>query len=285
MTVNLWQNMRNASRNLASIMALSAALGVGASVSPAQALGRDGKDDTAYTIKRIYKALESNRYRVGLKMNMESPVGAVDMVETMVMKELTKAAKDDGSSTTVFDFESASVTVNGMDIDLTPMLPKIITTRDKDGKSAVKVEGGDEALTAQMGEQVKQYTNFGTVFMPAKPVKVGDSWDVNATGFGSKDQTVKGKVTLVSVDTVKGVKVAKLKSIMDITGANELNMHSDTTTLVDLATGKALDMTMKTDGNTGSGKLSMQMNMKMIDPDDKSDAKQPIKASADVKKP
>ena len=285
MTVNLWQNMRGSARNLASVLALGAALGVGASVSPAQALGRDGKDDTAYTIKRIYKALESDRYRVGLKMNMESPVGAVDMVETMVMKELTKAVKEDGGSTTVFDFESASITVNGMDIDLTPMLPKIVTTRDKDGKSAVKIEGGDEALTAQMGEQVKQYTNFGSAFIPAKPVKVGDSWDVNASEFGSKDQTVKGKVTFVSVDTVKGVKVAKLKSVMDITGANDLKMHSDTTTLVDLATGKALDMTSKTDGNTGGGKLSMEMSMRLLGPDDKSDGKQPIKKAPDVKKP
>lgn len=276
----LWQTVRGASRSLSSVLAFTVAFSGGVSlpgVATAQAAARDSKDDALYTIKRVYKALDADRYRVGLKMNIESPNGAIDMLETMVMKESTKAAKDDGTATSIFDFESASVTVNGMDIDITSMLPKITTTRDKNGKSDVKVEGGSEQLTAQMGDQVKQYTNFGAGFIPAKPVKVGDSWDVNAADFGGKDQNVKGKVTLVSVDTVKGVKVAKLKSVMDITSGTDTKMHSESTSLIDLATGKALSMTSKTDGDAGGGKISMEMTMKMLGPDDKAGAKETIK--------
>ena len=57
-------------------------------------------------------------------------------------------------------------------------------------------------------------------FLPAKPVKVGDTWDLDLGANATKDQNVKGKVTLVSIDTVKGVKVAKFKTVSDVTASD-----------------------------------------------------------------
>lgn len=284
MNSTLLQTVRNATRNLSSILALTVSVGVGASLigaAPAQALHRDAKDDTVYTIKRVYKAGQADRYKITMKMNMDIPGTPLDLVETMFMKETTREAKADGSSIVAFDFESVQVTANGMDMDMTAMMPRIITTLDKNGKSEVKIEGGSEEVTSHMGDQVKQMTNSAAALVPKKPVKVGDTWDLNADDFGAPGQNVKGKATFVSVETVKGVKVGKIKSVIEITGAMDLKMHAESTTLIDLATGKALSLTTKTEGDIASGKMSMEMSMKVLGADDKETGK-PV---GSVKKP
>lgn len=290
MTFTWTQTVRSTARYLSVGLALTAALGVGANfvgVAPAHAERRDAQDTTAYTIKRVYKAGETDRYRLVTKMNIDSPQtgGPIDVISTMLMKELTKEAKDDGTSTSVSEFESASVTFNGNDLDITTMMPKVITTRDKNGKSDVKMEGGNEQVTAQMGDQVKQFTiSSASAFLPSKPVKVGETWDMDPTG-GVKDAKVKGKVTLVSVDTVKGVKVAKFKTVSDVTGGADTKMHTEATTLIDVATGKPLNVTTKTEGAANGSKLNIEMTLKMLDPNDKRDAKEAVKADGSAKKP
>ena len=287
MTFTHSQPARKASRGLPAILALTVALGAGISVvgvTAAHTVRRDAKDDTAYTFKRVYKSGEVDRYRLTTKMNIDSPQtgGPTDIVTTMLMKELTKEAKEDGASTSVAEFETAQITLNGMDIDITTMMPKVITTRDKSGKSEIKMEGGNEQVTSQMGDQMKQFTNFGSGYMPSKPVKVGDSWDVDASSLATKGQTITGKVTFVSVETVKGVKVAKMKTVMDMSDGKDSKMHSTSTSLVDVATGKPINMVSKVEGDTGGGKLSIEVTMKMLSKDDVGEA---VKAPVDAKKP
>ena len=80
MTYTLLQTLRNVSRGAASVLALTAALGIGASLVgglPVQAERRDTKDDTTYTIKRVYKTGETDRYRLTTKINMDIPQRAV----------------------------------------------------------------------------------------------------------------------------------------------------------------------------------------------------------------
>lgn len=291
MTVTLMPTVRRASRHLWSVLALTAALSVGASVVgivPAQARRQDAKDDTAYTIKRIYKAGETDRYRLTTNVKMDSPQtgGPLDIVSTMLMKDSTKEAKEDGTSTSISEFESASVLINGMDLDITTMMPKLITTRDKNGKSDLKMEGGNEQVTSQIGDQMKQFTlSSASAFLPSKPVKVGDTWDMDSAALGAKDPKVKGKVTFVSVDTVKGMKVAKFKTVSDVATGAGTKMHTEATSLVDVATGKAVSVTTKMDGDTGSGKLNIELTLKMLGPDDKGDVKEAGKADSSVKKP
>jgi hypothetical protein len=291
MTVTLSQTVRNAPRRLSFVLALTVALGVGASLAsvvPAEARRHDIKDDTAYTIKRVYKAGETDRYRLTTNVKMDSPQtgGPLDIVTTMLMKDSTKEAKADGSSTSVSEFESASVLFNGMDLDITTMMPKVITTRDKNGKADTKMEGGNEQVTSQIGDQMKQFTlSSASAFLPSKPVKVGDTWDMDSSGLATKDQKVKGKVTFVSVDTVKGVKIAKFKTVTDVTTGPATKMHSESTTLVDVLTGKPVNVMSKTDGDTGNGKLNIEMTLKMLGPDDKADGKEAVKADSSIKKP
>lgn len=275
MTTTRWQSVRNALRPVSFVLALASALCAGASliaVAPAQGGRREAQEDAVYTIKRVYKAGDADRYKITVKMNMDVPMSPIDMVETMIMKETTREAKEDGSSIVVFDFESLLVTANGRDIDMTSMMPKITTTTDKAGKTDVKVEGGNEQVTAQMGDQVKQFTNGAKAFIPKKPVKVGDSWDVEAANFGAAGQNVKGKSTLVSVEVVKGEKVGKIKSVMEITGEMNTKLHSETTSLINLVTGKALSSTSKTEGQAAGNKFTMEMSMRMLAPGEKGNA-------------
>jgi hypothetical protein len=286
MTFTLLRTARSLSRTLCSALALTVALTAGASlvgVTPVQAARRDDKDEATYIIKRIYKAKDTDKYRIYVKMNMDIPGSPVDMVETMLMTETTREATDDGAFDVASVFESASVTVNGMKTDITGMMPKFIMTRDKNGKTDIKLEGGNEAFTGQAGDQVKQITDASSKFLPKKPVKVGDSWDLDAADFGAAGQTVKGKSTLVSVETVKGKKVGKIKSTMDITGQMGLQMHSDTTVLMDMATGKALSVISKSEGDVGGGKMTMEMALRLLGPEDKVDAKEAVKTDAVTK--
>lgn len=288
MTFTLLHTVRNSARNLSSTLAVTAALGIGVGLVsgiPAQALRRDGKDDTAYNIKRVYKAGDTDRYRLNVKVNMDVAGTPIDMVEKFVMRETTREANDDGSYKVDVDFLSASLTANGMDLDLASMLPKVSTSVDKDGKADVKTEGGDEQFIAQMGDQIKQFTNAAKGFLPKKPVKVGDSWEVAASDFGAPGQSVKGKSTLVSIETIKGMKVGKIRSNMDVTGIMNSVVHTVTTSFIELATGKGISVESKTEGELLGGKMTMELTMKSLSPDEKDDAKETIKADAADKKP
>ncbi|MCW3096103.1 MAG: hypothetical protein JWL77_1721 [Chthonomonadaceae bacterium] len=291
MTFTPMQTVRNTVRSLSSVLALTVALGVTGSLTgttPVRAERRDTKDDTTYTLKRIYKTGEMDRYRLTTKINMDSPGGGgpIDVTTLMLMKDSTKEAKEDGSLTSISEFESASVTFNGMDLDITTMMPKVITTRDKNGKSNVKMEGGNEQVTSQIGDQLKQFTTAAaSAFLPPKPVKVGDTWDMMSDPSVPKDQKINGKVTLVSVDTVKGKKVAKLKTVSDVTSGADTKIHTEATTLIDVETGKPLNATTKTSGNTNGSPVNIEMTLKMLGPDDKDGATEAVKTDSTVKKP
>ncbi len=291
MTTTPLQTVRYAAGKLSLLLALTAAFGVGASLvgsMPAHAERRDAKDDTTYTIKRIYKTGDTDRYRLTSKINMDSPAGGgpIDVTTLMLMKDTTKEAKEDGTLTSISEFESAAVTFNGMDLDITTMMPKVITTRDKNGKSDFKMEGGNEQVTSQIGDQLKQFSMASAAaLLPPKPVKVGDSWNMAPDSSGPKDQKITGKVTLVSVDTVKGVKVAKLKTVSDVTTGTDTKIHTEATTLVDIATGKPLSATTKTAGSSNGSPINIEMTLKMVGPDDKDGAKEAVKTDSAAKKP
>ncbi len=291
MTISLVQTVRNTVWKRSSVLALAAVLGVGSCLigaAPVRAERRDTKDDTAYTIKRIYKTGETDRYRLTTKINMNNPAagGDIDVTTLMVMKDSTKEAKEDGSLTSISEFESASVNLGGMELDITTMMPKVITTRDKSGKSDIKMEGGNDQVTSQIGDQIKQFSmTSAAALLPSKPVKVGDTWDMAQDASGSKDQKVVGKITLVSVDTVKGIKVAKFKTVTDVTAGADTKMHTEATTLVDVATGKPLSATTKTSGSAAGSPISIEMTLKMLGPDEKTDTVEAVKAAPPVKKP
>ena len=274
MTFTLVQTVRKVSRPLSSFLALTVALSGGAvlvGVSPAQAGRRDEKDKPAYTIKRVYKAGDVDRYRIGVKIIMESAENPLHMVETMVMKETIKEASEDGAAVVASEFEHATMNLNGMEMEISAMMPKIIMLRDKDGKTEVKTEGGNADAMGDMKDQIKEMTNFSAVYLPPKQTKVGDSWEVNATGLGPPDAHAKGKGTLVSVETVKGMKVGKIKVITERVDEMNNQVHGDTLILIDMATGKTLDLISKLAGDSPEGKISMEMTQRMIDPNAKED--------------
>lgn len=289
MTVfSAWKLQGRVQRSFGAIPAVVAACGVAAMLggtSPARAGRQEAKDDTAYAIKRVYKVGDADRYKIALKMNMDVGATPVELTETMVMRETTKEATDDGAHTVVVDFLSASVTANGMDMDVAAMMPKITMATSKDGKTDVKADGGNEQMMAQMGDQLKQFTNSATVFMPKKAVKVGESWEVDVADFAPQVKNIKGKATLVSIETIKGLKVGKIRSVMDMSGDMGMAMHTQGTTYFVLATGKALSFTAQSDGDVAGGKMHMDMTMKMLDGDGKTDEKAPAKTDGTEKKP
>lgn len=286
MSFLLLSRVRNATRLLASALALSAVVGVGVSLAggkPVYAARRDDKDTTAYTIKRVYKAGEVDRYKLTMKMTGDGLEGPLDITSTLITKETTKEADDDGSYTVLFEIEKMTNTAEGMDMDVTDMLPKITMKRDKNGKKSVKTEGGAEDFTAGQDEEIKQFTEFSAAFLPGKPVKIGQSWEVDASAFGDAKKTKKGKATLVSVETVKGVKLGKIRSEGDEIDEENRKMHSDIVLLIDMATGKTVSFTATGEGDALEGKVRMVMTMKMLGANEKTDGKDVFKADSEDK--
>ena len=121
--------------------------------------------------------------------------------------------------------------------------------------------------------------------LPTKPVKIGDSWEMAPNASGPIDQKVTSKVTLVSVDMIKGKKVAKLKTVSDVANGADTKMHTEASTLIDVETGKAINTTSKTDGNAKGSPISIEMTMKLIGSDEKNGVKEPVKVESNARKP
>jgi len=129
--------------------------------------------------------------------------------------------------------------------------------------------------------------------MPHRPVKAGQSWEIDAAAFDRKDVEdiqVKGKITLLSVDTLQGVKVAKIKETVDITGDLDTKRHIETTALVEVATGKLLNFATIATGKSSVKKSAIsdfngEITMKRLGPNEKVETKEAVKTNSDINRP
>lgn len=253
-------------RSLTCVLMLTAALGMGDTLplSSVHAAPQGQKEATPYTLQRVYKEGEIDRYKIEFKIGLESAANPMEAVLNLLDKETTKTATPDGVSKVVAEFESATMQAEGMEEDLTAHLPKVTTTRLKNGKTETKTEGGDPNPDDDMGEMILVFLRWNTLFLPPKPVKIGESWEVNAAPFGTKDGKALGKATLVSVEPIQGIEVAKIKAVADMVDEQKQKVHITSVLLVERATGKVLDLLYKIESNTDEGKIHFQVRTHML---------------------
>lgn len=274
-------------RSLAGVLMLTAALGVGGAlyVGAAHAASLDQKEAAPYTLKRTFKEGEVDRYKIELKVGLESASGPMDMGLNMLWKETTNVATPDGVSRVISECESGSLKVDGKEEDITGHLPRITTTRLKNGKTETKTEGGDPDPADDTGTMVLAFLRWNTQFLPPKPVRVGESWEVNAGPPGEDDTKAPGKATLVSVEPMHGIEVAKIKAVTDMVDEKKQKLHITAVLLLERATGKVLDLLYKIETDTDEGKINFDLRTRMLAAGSKGGDKETFKLDGLLDKP
>ncbi len=267
-----------------SLIGLSAALCVGSLVLAARhAHGLPGRpaDDGAYTLQRVYTKGEVDRYKMKAEVHSDGSAfnGATKIVINIVLKEQTRTVKDDGNAVLNDISEQASADLGDNNkTDLTAFLPAITQTRDRQSHILEsKIEGGLPGA----GDMVSQIANALRCFYPSKPVKIGDSWDIE---YDDKKPTstskTKGKSTLLAIEAVGGMQTAKIRVVTDSSGEVEdpgshekakVSSHLDQVGNMDIKTGKIVLMSAKTTFK-GSSITDTQIEWKLSTGDDKDNA-------------
>jgi len=220
-----------------------------------------------YTILRIFKASDIERYKMKMDITIKSAqAGGADQVVkmNMLLKETIKSVSDSGAITVIDEYPKAEVGFNGQSMDITEQMPKITLTRDAGGHVTVKSDGGNEQANKQFEQISKSMFMQQANSMPKKPIKVGDSWTPD---FASLSEAAGQKITttlkLDAVEMVGKLKALKLVGVTDTTatGATDIKMHSETTTYLDANSFKLIKMTMKGSGVAAGNNMQSTMTI------------------------
>lgn len=225
--------------------------------------------DQTYTLQRIYKQGDIDKYRltVSTKMSGAQTGGPdFDIHMTMVLKETTVSVASDGLVTITDEYPKADGEFNGTPLDMTQMMPKVTLKRDKKGNVEVTTDGPNEQINTQISGMAKQLMQSSSATLPTKPVKIGDSWTVDSSAVstavdaGAKSTTT---VKLASIEMVNGTKTLKLDIVTDSEGGKDPNakMHVEGSVYIDAKSGKPIKMTSKGSGVAAGNKISVDMKM------------------------
>jgi hypothetical protein len=235
---------------------LLSALSLTALLLPAPARAQD-----TYTIKRTYKAGETDRYRIKLQMEGESPMGPLNLEMTMDMIETTKQVNEDGTVVLEMKMDSGVIKFNDQEMSMPGAGETVRMTVDQTGR-VLKTEGG----AAGRGGNLNGLVNLTRVATwPDRPLRVGETWTFEIPLENNAQAKVKGSFTVVGpekksdqikVDTLK-VKIATEIPIPAPQGEPS-KIKLDTMVYVEPATGKV----MKAEGS-GSGQLGPLGQAKM----------------------
>jgi len=139
-----------------------------------------------------------------------------------------------------------------------------------------------------MGNTASQYSQQLIAFYPAKPVKVGESWDLDYSDAKAENPyTVKAKGTLIGTEMVSGMQTLKINIVTDTTaemkdpGTREkisLIAHFEGGGNMEIKSGKIVAMTGKTTFRGGPFTDS-DVDWKLKTGDDKDDKKHDARAA------
>lgn len=188
----------------------------------------------AYTIKRVYKAGEVDRYKIAVKV--ASSTLSIDIA--MTMTEKTKEVKDDGTVVVTTSLDSGMMSMGGTDIPMPNEGQTFTITMDKTGK-VIKQEGADSKNPVNsMMSMMRNPT-------PTCALKVGEEVKTDIP-IGDDKQKMSVVMKLIGVEKKSAeipVDTLKVKSQAD--GALPVpngpqNVKVDTTSWFEIGTGKML---------------------------------------------
>lgn len=219
--------------------------------------------ESAISLLRTYKVGEVSRYKSTISANLMG----TDVLVTQTIKEEVKEVKENGHAVIVSTNEGGKVSANGQEQDIPPT-PPITTTRDRLGKLVdFKKDESPQGLTTPEIERLM--TALSDTLFTDKPVRAGDTWQVEIDNPVVKDKKVVVKGAFLGTEAVDGRNLWKVKQSGEAdVDANGTKMTYEFTAWLNPANGQPV----KVDGSvkdlpTQFGPLSMKVVMTLLPAD------------------
>jgi hypothetical protein len=218
------------------------------------------QEDKSYTIKRIYTKGEVKYFKLGATLVMGDAGKDMQYKIGLYIKDATKQVKEDGGAVVRMEFPKGTADIGMGNLEIPAgFIPSLLMTLDKDNH-VVRVEKEGEGIGGISPEKMIALAMVG--FYPQKPVKVGDSWDIEI-----EDPDNKGKVKKVGTATLRGIEKQKGVDTFKVTwkaemvrkeGNKERKAHVDAVANVDMKSGRTVLLKGKTEGE-------LEQNIKKAD--------------------
>lgn len=185
--------------------------------------GPGGGSALASHYARVYKVGEVHNYTmtVGMRGSMSGPVNLpVDVTMNADVSERVLAVAPDKTSTVRFDVSFASLEANGQRMAVPGKMS--ITARVAEDGRVLSVEGSEGFGAAGGANPLSGFWGGPESMQPVFPngkVAPGDTWTTKFTQklpFGDKRLTLTAKNKLLRLGTEHGMKVAEIRSIMEM---------------------------------------------------------------------
>jgi len=197
--------------------------------------------DETYTLRRVYRTGEKDRYRTNIQIESDKPVeGTARKIEfTLTTTETTKEVRDDGTVVVAITLDPVKAHVDGDERTISDAPVTITTTYDKIGK-ILRQEGGSGPLV-----MIASLLNTARVnFTQERPLRIGEERKTEVpTGRGSQS-TVKSVLSLLGWEKKNDeipVDTLRIKSVVDSPAPQgNQKVHMEVTAFVEADTGKPL---------------------------------------------
>lgn len=204
----------------------------------------------SYSLKRTYKAGESDRYRTVITMETENPNGTMTVEFTIVTTENVKDVKPDGSATVETKVDNASMLVKDKVNTASRELNDssvVTTTIDSAGKETKREVLGDNGQPGQPGPAFMMLGLVRAAAIPPRSMKAGEDYKYDIPPADAKSSRRAGTVTVVGVEKAAstGADALKVRCSTVVTSpdpAGEKKLTIASTVLLDPATGKTLEV-------------------------------------------
>jgi hypothetical protein len=214
----------------------------------------------SYTIKPVYKAGETDRYRLIASIDARSENGPVKLVLTFITSETTKEVKANGTVVVQTKIESGTLNLDGRE-SAHGAGEVITTTLDKDGR--VLKQEGVQAQTTGIANLLALTRVQG---LPSEKLKIGDEHKYEVPAAQGSKAVAKGVVILQGIEPKSSsfpTDTLRVKVISDVpapSGGPDDKLHLDLLILVEPDTGKALKLDGTLTGKLpGLGETSMSL--------------------------
>jgi len=212
-----------------------------------------GALEDTYSLKRVYKAGEIDKYKTVITMEADTPMGTpISFTYTILTTEKVLEVKPDGSAVVETRVDNAKVKIKDIDRELDDN-SVVTVTIDKNGKETKREGGGDD----QRGAAVKMLGLARFSSMPPHALKNGEAWKYEIPAADDKSPKTTGSVTLLGKEKPEGGdrELLKVKCFTTVTtpsktGDTKLEMLS--TIFVEPVTGKPLDVDVVGNGKLGT---------------------------------
>lgn len=259
--------MKNQSRLVKGIVAsLLFGLVIGrATFTPATALARQG--DEAYTIKRVFIKGEVKFFKLTAALTVsEDGKNEIPLKVTLFVKDATKSLTEEGGAVVRMEFPKGLYDPGSGAVEIPPgLIPSVLMTLDKESH-VLKSEKEGEGFGFANPERLIVLAALG--FYPTKPVKIGDSWDIEVNDTENKEKRVKiGTATLKGREKRKGIDAFKIQWVADLVrkeGNKERKAHVEAEAFVDIKSGRAVYVKGKTDGELEQGIRKSEVTFEML---------------------